>query len=141
MFCRPLIPDFQAPAMGGNRDPHIFACQALADFPSFIVRTPMVPFGLTFRIIMKPPGSNGQGSGQVAYLPSRQVAFAFAALRLVGRQARQGRGCRVGQIPADKSRTGSFDLPHRPLNSSTSPLRSGSARGLTTGHFLEKGDG
>ena len=104
MLSRTLIPDFQAPAMGNDRSPHIFSCQTLADFPRFVEKSDRA-IGLDLTNEMDTTSGNWQGVGQMRDLFGSQTRKCFATLRLLRRGVDQKRWYILIQIPMNEGWT------------------------------------
>lgn len=109
MLSRTLIPDFQALAMGNDRSPHIFTCQALADFPRFIEKSDRA-IGLDLANEVDPTSGNWQGVGQMRDLFGSQAMKYFATLRLLRRGVDQKWWYILGQIPMNEGWTAATNV-------------------------------
>jgi hypothetical protein len=109
MLSRPLIPDFQAPAMGNDRSPHIFPCQTLADFPRFIEKSDRAIW-LDLANEVDTTSGNRQGVGQIRNLFAGQAMNCFATLRLLRRGVDQKWWYILGQIPMNEGWTAATNV-------------------------------
>jgi hypothetical protein len=120
--------------MRNDRNPYIFSCQTLAHLPSFVEDSDGA-IRLDLANEVEPSSCNRHGLGQMQDLFGSQTTNVFALLCLLRRDIAQEWWCMIGHIPMDEGRTGATNLrsqkacPHKPFNSSTSPLHSGWAMG------------